>query len=658
MNGKSDRTPRGRARRLNLTAGMLASGLCVVAVCLAGRYYMFNEAASADSPRGSFLRPRAARTAADAAERNTPRTARSSPQENAAAPANKASQMKIVASVNGEDITRTDLANECLRHYGEEVLESLVNKHLILQECQRRNISVTQAEVNAEIKQMAERFSLPVEHWLKMLEQERGVSPRQYANDIIWPMLALRKLAGPKLQVTQEELTRHFESQYGERVRARMIVCNDRPTAEEIRAAAVADPDQFGVLAKRSVDAPSASLNGMIQPIRRHVGPPQIEQAAFEMRDGEISPVIPVSGQYVILKREGLQPAVKVSFEQVKMGMIEAIRDGKMRGVAAEIFRELQGRATVVNVFNDPARRRQMPGVAAVINERKITLRELAEVCIERHGEEVLEGTINRRLLEQALKKQNIGVTEEDLDREIGRAASQLLPLKPDGSPDVDKWLAMVTEGQEISLDLYRRDTVWPTVALKKLVGGRVEVTEEDLRKGYEANYGPRVRCLAIVMDDLRRTQKVWEMARANPTKEYFGDLAAQYSADPSGKALRGEVPPIQKHGGQPLLEEEAFSLQPGELSSIIQVGSNTYAILFCEGRTKPVHVDFATVRDELHADIHEKKLRLAMADKFQQLQDAATIDDYLNGTVDSPDKSSAARTATRTPTSHTVRTR
>ena len=77
---------------------------------------------------------------------------------------------------------------------------------------------------------------------------------------------------------------------------------------------------------------------------------------------------------------------------------------------------------------------------------------------------------------------------------------------------------------------MYRNDVVWPSVALKKLVGDKVEVTEEDLRKGYEANYGPRVRCLAIVLDNQRRAQQVFEMARKNNTAEYFGELAAQYS--------------------------------------------------------------------------------------------------------------------------------
>ncbi|OHB84549.1 MAG: hypothetical protein A2V98_09105, partial [Planctomycetes bacterium RBG_16_64_12] len=603
MSHEDARTAGPRAKRFRLTVGMLVGGLFVVAVAIAGRYYLLDESASADQPGRSLLHPTAARTRpADPSRTATAAPpSPSSPQPSPASAPASTQQGKIVASVNGDEITRNDLANECLRHYGAEVLESLVNKYLIQQECQRQNISVSQAEVSAEIKRMAERFSLPVEHWLEMLEQERGINPKQYASDIIWPMLALRKLAGPRLEVTQQELLEYFDAQYGEAVKAGMIVCEDRKTAEEVRAAAAADPDQFGALAKeKSVDGPSASLNGVIQPIRKHSGPPEIEQVAFQMRDGDVSPVIPVGGQYVILKREGIQPAVRVAFEQVKMGMLEALRDRKMRGVAGEIFRQLQDQAEIQNVWNDPAKRAQMPGIAAVVNGNKITLRELAEVCIERHGQEVLEGTINRRLLEQACRKQNITITDADLDREIARAASQALPLKPDGLPDVEKWLALVTRQQNISNEVYRSDAVWPSVALEKLVGDQVEVTDDDLRRGYEANYGPRVRCLAIVLDDLRRAQRVWDMARSNPTKEYFGDLAAQYSTDPSGKALRGEVPPIQQHGGQPILEKEAFSLQPGALSSIVQVGTDRYVILLCEGRTDPVHVDFATVRDEI----------------------------------------------------------
>ncbi len=196
-----------------------------------------------------------------------------------------------------------------------------------------------------------------------------------------------------------------------------------------------------------------------------------------------------------------------------------------------------------------------------------------------------------------------------------------------------------MTEQQGISEEIYRRDAVWPSVALKKLVGPQVAITQDDLAKAFEANYGPRVRCRAIVIDNLRRAQQVWEMARGNPTEEYFGELAAQYSIEASSRALKGEVPPIQKHGGQPLLEKEAFTLQPGALSSIIQVGPDQFVILLCLGQTKPVEVDFASVRDLLKQDLEEKKIRLAMADHFDALRQNATIDDYLSGTSYSPRK-------------------
>ena len=638
---RNDAQPSGpRAQRLKRNAGMLLGGLCVVALSLIVRHYMLGESANAQVPGQSPSRSIRGRSVEPTPPRTARRPTSTQPAPQAAPSAGRPSAPNIVATVNGEDITRNDLANECLWHYGGEVLESLVNKHLIRQECQRRKITVSQAEVNAEIQRMAERFSIPIKHWLEMLEKERGITPEQYANDIIWPMLALRRLAGPKLEVTEQELSEYFESRYGEAVKARMIVCDEQQTAENVRAAAVANPEQFGALAKEnSVDGPTASINGIIQPIRKHTGPKEIEQVAFHIADGEISPVIPVAGQYVILKREGLQPAVKVAFEQVKMGMIDVIREGKMRGVANEVFRQLQDQADFQNVWNDPAKRTQMPGVAALVNGQKITVGELAEVCLERYGEEVLEGAVNRRLLEQELKKQRLAVTEEDLNREIARAAAQVLPLKPDGAPNVEKLIAMETEQQGISVEIYRRDTVWPSVVLKKLVGEQVVVTEQDLERGYEASFGARVRCLAIVLDDLRRAQKVWSMARSKPDREYFGDLAAQYSIEAGSRALRGEVPPIQKYGGQPVLEEEAFKLQPGTLSSIIQVGNGRYVILFCEGPTEPVHVDFASVRNEIYADIHERKLRIAMAEHFDRLRESATIDNYLEGTVQWPKK-------------------
>jgi parvulin-like peptidyl-prolyl isomerase len=542
----------------------------------------------------------------------------------------------VVASVNGHSITRDELAVECRIHYGKDVLESMVNKFLILSECRQMGITITRSEVEDEINQMAKSFNLPVEQWMKLLLQERGIKPEQYANDIIWPSLALRKLAGEKLQVTQKELTEAFEMEYGPAVKARLIVCTTAENAQKVQALAAANPAEFGNLAKQySEDGPSASIKGMVPPIRKHGACTEIEEAAFGLADGQVSGVIHSAGQYVILKRDGLIAAREITMAQATPRLEKIIRDRKMRQVAAEIFQELQKKSHVQNVYNDPRLRLQVgQGVVALVNSSPIYLRQLDEECIVRHGTDVLQGLIGRRMLELACTQNQVTVSEQEIDAEITRAASQMAKPLPDGSPDVKGWLTQASKQQGVSTDIYRREVLWAAVALKKLAVGKIDVTDEDLKMGFEANFGPRVRCRAIVLNNLRRAQEVWEAARrgnsaGQATVENFGELAAKYSIERSSRALEGQVPPIRRYGGQPELEKEAFALKPGDLSGIIQV-DDKYVILFCEGYTKPIDVKFADVKKDIAEDIRDKKERIAMNEYYEHLQASTTIDNFL----------------------------
>src|SRR3989344_5818126 len=58
----------------------------------------------------------------------------------------------IVVSVNGESINRLTLIRELEKQAGKKVLEGLVTNTLILQEAKKRNITITDNELNAEIK--------------------------------------------------------------------------------------------------------------------------------------------------------------------------------------------------------------------------------------------------------------------------------------------------------------------------------------------------------------------------------------------------------------------------------------------------------------------------------------------------------------------------
>ena len=552
----------------------------------------------------------------------------------------------VMALVNGKDISRQALTDACIQRFGEDVLESLVNKRLITNHCTNHNITVTRDEIDAEIDRMAKRFQLGREQWLEMLQKERGVTAEEYARDIVWPTLALRKLADKELQVSPEEIQKAYEQEFGPMVRARLIAVSDGAKARQLHAQVVANPESFAKVAiEHSEDVNSASIGGMIQPIRRHVGDPAIEAEAFRLQPGQVSAIIQVAQQFIILKCDEQLQAQPMPLAQVQERLVERIKEEKLRDAATGIFEKVQKTAVVKNVYNDAELSKTMPGVVATVNGDRITMQELGAECLLRHGEEVLEGEISRTLLEQELQATGVKVTQEDLDAEMRHAAELAGVLDAQGNADLSKWMETVMAEQGMTKERYLRDSVWPSAALKKLSAQTVQVTEEDIAKGFEANYGERVRCRAIVLGNQRRAQEVWNKARQNPSVEYFGDLAAEYSVEPTSKALRGEVPPLGRHGGQKLLEDAAFKLQNGELSEIVQMGDK-FIILRCEGRTERMNIDLKDVRNILQRDIFEKKLRMAMGERFEEINSRARVDNYLAGSTHepAPAKSEAVR--------------
>jgi parvulin-like peptidyl-prolyl isomerase len=547
-------------------------------------------------------------------------------------------QMQVLAVINGEQITRHTLAEECLRRYGKTVLENIVNKILVLNECQRRGIVITERDINDEILNHAKAVGLSGEKYMETICSRRNIAPDQYKNDIVWMQLALRRLAQGQIEVTPREIDEQIEFEYGPKVQVREIVSDTREEAEQLLKMAMANPEQFGDLAKRySKNPASQAMKGLLPPVALHSGAPKnIERMIFSMTPGQISEVMEIApNQYVILQCERLFPGIQLTEQQLAMEkekLVSKISEIKLADAATDLFKQLQDTVSITNVMNDPELSKQHPGIAAKVDNYEIPLRMLAEECIARFANDMLEIEINRALLLQALKQSGQQVTREDIDNEIIRAAESFGYLTAQGEVDIQAWLNYTTNNDASKIDFYIEDEVWPTCALKKLVANQVSVTDDDMQKGFEANFGPQVEVLAIVLNDHRRALTVWNMASGNPTEEFFGKLAAQYSIEDASRANNGLVPPIQKHGGRPELEREAFSLKVGEISKVVQV-DQYYIILYCMGHTEPKVFDFDAVRDTLRSDILEKKTRIAMNETFLKLRDDAQIDNYLTGT-------------------------
>ena len=275
-----------------------------------------------------------------------------------------------IAIINGQAITRQQLADECVAKEGKKVLDVMINRLLIEQALRRQNKTVTAADVDEEIDAIAQRFGITREGWLRTLDKERGISPAQYAREIVYPAIALRKLCSDRVTITPKDLKDAFESQYGEKLRVRMILVNKQLTAMQIWDELHANPGGFEAIAKdKSMDPGSKSLGGLLaEPITRHAYPRTLSDSAFQQlvdgdpkdrdpshkpKDGDITgPIQAGEGAWVILRREELIPASKgvtMKDEHVRKTTFDMIYQVKLKEEMEQLFEQLIKGAAIEN---------------------------------------------------------------------------------------------------------------------------------------------------------------------------------------------------------------------------------------------------------------------------------------------------------------------
>jgi foldase protein PrsA len=284
--------------------------------------------------------------------------------------------------VNGQVITRQQLADECVARKGKEISEMLINRVLVEQALRARKLEVTGVEIDQEIEQIAHRFGIGREGWLRTLDKERGISPVQYARDIIYPAIALRKLCAGRVQVTPSDLQNAFEGQFGDKLRCRMILVDKQNKAVQIWEELRKNPGGFEKMAQeQSLDTGSRGLGGLLgEPITRHAYPTTISDAAFQQlvdgdptdrdpshkpKDGDFTGPIQAGEMWMILRRESVIPGAKgvsLKDERVRKQTYEMIYEVKLKETMGIVFQELVKAAAIEN---------QLTGTVKLANEEK-----------------------------------------------------------------------------------------------------------------------------------------------------------------------------------------------------------------------------------------------------------------------------------------------
>jgi len=288
-----------------------------------------------------------------------------------------------IAIVNGQIISRQQLADECVAREGKKVLELLIHRTLVEQALRNRKLEITAADIDQEIETVAKRFGITREGWLRTLDKERGISPVQYARDIIYPALALRKLCAGRVEVTPLDLKLAFEAQYGDKLRCRMILVDKQAKAVQIWEELRKNPRGFEKMAQdQSMDTGSRSLGGLLaEPMQRHAYPTTISDAAFRQlvdgdpldrdpshkpKDGDFTgPIQAGESVWIILRRESVDSANKTADlkdERVRKQMYEMVYEVKLKEAMILVFQDLLKKSAIEN---------QLTGTVKLANEEQ-----------------------------------------------------------------------------------------------------------------------------------------------------------------------------------------------------------------------------------------------------------------------------------------------
>lgn len=116
----------------------------------------------------------------------------------------------VVATVNGQPITRVQIVQELEKQNGKKTLDSLVTKTLILQEMENKNITVTDAEVSAEVKKIEGALKQQGRTLTDALAQQ-GLTPTDLSEQLKIQKM-IEKLFAKDIVITDAEVAKYIET--------------------------------------------------------------------------------------------------------------------------------------------------------------------------------------------------------------------------------------------------------------------------------------------------------------------------------------------------------------------------------------------------------------------------------------------------------------
>jgi len=256
--------------------------------------------------------------------------------------------------------------------------------------------------------------------------------------------------------------------------------------------------------------------------------------------------------------------------------------------------------------------------VAAFIHgNTPVTRDELGEYLIARGGMDKIDLVVNRKLVELEAAKRGITVTTLEV------AAGVNDDLQAAGLSR-DDFVRAVLPRYGKTLYEWENDVVRQRLLLGKMTREQVKVTDDEVRKAFEARHGERREAFVIQwpkQHPVKLTEDVKKAAIDN--QQQFEKLASEQPNDLKGNG--GRIAPIGRHidGEDPRVEKALFELKnPGDA---VWVETETLSTCVRLIRVVPPDaVTFEQAKAAVEKDVFDRRLSRMLPEVFAQLRTAA----------------------------------
>lgn len=262
--------------------------------------------------------------------------------------------------------------------------------------------------------------------------------------------------------------------------------------------------------------------------------------------------------------------------------------------------------------------------VAYVYDTVPLTREELGEYLIARFGKDRVNNFVNRRIIEMAAKERGIEVTDAEVDADLTETLKSLNTTRSD-------FVSKLLKPYGKNMYEWKEDVIKPRILLAKLCRDRVVVTEDDMKKAYEAKYGEKIECRLILWPRDQRSVALAMYTKIRDSEAEF-ERAAKQQADPKLAGTGGRIEPFGRHTtGNEQLEKSAFRLKPGEMSEVLETPQG-FLVIKCIKLIPPeADKKYDAVKDSFREDIVKRKIAQQEVPKyFKELKDKANPKIFL----------------------------